>query len=749
MYINNRQRKRERIFFIITIGLIVCSLLFSFLRFSAVFGRMLEAVKDCVLSVIYYVLFPYKLETLVNPTIGVLPENIETILPLTISEFEKLLAIYEDLLFSEINFNAYLSMVGNKIADSSLIIMQLLVPVICLCWIMFLLYRDEDTDRGQDSKPLQIFKRFESKTFSRLSRHLRKYCKWFSRQKWLRRALVFVWLYNLNALTIATETLAWILYFCLTFDVSATLIWIAKVGADLTVSIFFLPAWVWAIIGIYVFNVWRNHVGFKRIEKGIDQNKKFLTEHPGAKFVTGKQRSHKTSLISQWKLIIEDKIFRPKSKEKLSTRDKQFSDFCWAEYEYFLKKARRAHKLHTNASVREFITFLRWANSRDKSFSGSQRRTVRRYLKRRWGYNFDGYCFGYKPKGVFNDGLQLHTIYDALENYGKAFYIYNHGTPLDISNYPIRSDFEIDDKGNFPEFKSNLGKNISTQESMKASKFGHRINWDAFRLGKQFDPNNDENNAVEYGIGVSMEHAKERKNQITKRSVEKKDGEPNQDNDFHELDVKIRGHVATVDYFNFWDWLFDDQRAGSLGADNRNLTTNVQIKKCGKEKSYKPFFALEEALYLTATAIYDKVYYFIRKNKGKNTLLVYLMQKLYIPLFRWYTRNMNTFCYCQMELKVSDGSDDQTLNEAMKLPLIYNVAYKYRFTTDGLGDFYYAKVKKSSKSLNDIPQYKSIRMSFAEMQEQNSYMIKDMTKAFDGQWKDKIQGNGDGENNAA
>ena len=95
-----------------------------------------------------------------------------------------------------------------------------------------------------------------------------------------------------------------------------------------------------------------------------------------------------------------------------------------------------------------------------------------------------------------------------------------------------------------------------------------------------------------------------------------------------------------------------------------------------------------------------------------------------------------------MELKVSDGSDDEVLNESLKLPLIYSVAYKYRFTTDGLGDFYYAKVKKSNKCLNDIPQYHSIRMSFAEMQEQNSYMIKDMTEAFNGQWTEKTLGNG-------
>lgn len=734
-------KKREIAYLIVAIGLIVVSLLFSVYRFPLVFGRTLGAIEDCLRSLAFYFLYPYRLEHLVEPTIRVLPEDLETILPLTLAEFKELWKIYKYLLVDESNFKRFLEIVGEQVEEISLLVMQMLLPLVCVCWVLWLVYSTVDNDHGKKSGPLRCWLWVEAHSFAPIGRSVRSFWKWL-RQKWLFQALIWIWLYNLNFLTIATEIVAWLLYVCLTFDFEATLVALAKVGADLTVSIFFLPPLVWFLILLKIFNLWRRSVGFKRIEKGIEQNKQFLSEHPGAKFVTGKQRSHKTSLLTQWKLIIEDKIFRPKAREKLAARDKQFPDFEWNEYERFLKKARKTHKLHTNASVREFISFLRWADSRDKTFTVEQRRTVRRYLKSRWGYTYKGYCFGYEQKGVFNDGLQLHTIYDALENYGKAFYIYSHPTPLDISNYPIRSDFRIEDYGNFPEFNSNLGKDISTKQSMQATKYGHRINWDAFRLGKQFNPNGDENDAVEYGIGVSMEHAKERKNQITKRSANKKDGEPNQDNDFHELDVKIRGHVATVDFFNFWDWLFDDQRAGSLGADNRNLTTNVQIKKCGKEKSYKPFFALEEALYFSATAIYDKVYYYIRKHKGQETLLVYLMQKLYIPIYRYYTWNFNTFCRCDMELKVSDGSDDEVLNESLKLPLIYCVAYKHRFTTDGLGDFYHAKVKKSNKCLNDIPQYHSIRMSFAEMQEQNSYMIKDMTEAFNGQWTEKTLGNG-------
>ena len=228
-----------------------------------------------------------------------------------------------------------------------------------------------------------------------------------------------------------------------------------------------------------------------------------------------------------------------------------------------------------------------------------------------------------------------------------------------------------------------------------------------------------------------MEHGKERKNQLTKRASENEDGQPNQDNDLVDVETKVHTHIATCDNFTFWDDLLDEQRASSLGAENRDLTTMIYIKNSGAAKFFLPFFVLDETLFDCATYIFDKMYKFVRHKKGSNTALEAFLWKLYTPIFRAYTRNYNKFSYYPLEVIPTDGGTDES-SGAEKLPLISLVAYRYRFTTDALGEFYYTKLKSAVMGLNDIPQYNAHRMTIKEMREQNSYMIKDMVRNFRG-----------------
>ena len=91
-------------------------------------------------------------------------------------------------------------------------------------------------------------------------------------------------------------------------------------------------------------------------------------------------------------------------------------------------------------------------------------------------------------------------------------------------------------------------------------------------------------------------------------------------------------------------------------------------------------------------------------------------------------------------MKISDGADDEVLADAEKIPLIALIAYKSRFRTDGLGEFYYMKMRGAVLGLNDVKQYKRLSMDLPEMEEQESYMINDFTRAFrTGRWKDPLK----------
>ncbi len=730
-------RTRNKIFHILTILLIIVSLCFSVFRFSAVFGRIIEAVKDFATSIAYYFLFMFEKEYLVTASIGIFPENLGTILPLTLEEFEQLMnvwwAIFSDWTFAEI----YLGKVGDVIYQVSQALTMLLLPTIALVFLVIIIYGANDTKHDVDSKSLIFWRRIYRCTIRPAKFYARKYFRFLKRKKWYVRALALVWLYNLSGVTIAIETVAWYFYFAVSFDLQATLVWIAKVLADFTVPLFFFPPLVWFIIGYKVFDYVRIKIGVAGIKRGIEKVVKFLKEYLGAKFLNGKQRSKKTSLMTQLKTISESKILRPQAKQGWLNRTKQFPNFPWIVYARYIIESRKKHVLYNWTRFHTLFLFLKWAGLNEYRHTEEQRRWIRRHLRRHWNYAFDNYCFGYKEKQrVFDDGLELVTLYDALENYGKQFFLYSSPKPIDASNYPIRSDFELIDEGNLPEFKNNLVE-LDNYASHRRTQWSHRINFDMFRLGEQFNPESAENNAFEYGIKCVMERDKERKNQLTRRQTVSGENEPTQNNDLEEVDTKIRTHIATCDNYTYQEDLSDAQRAGSLGVDNTDLMTKIYIRSSKKIRFYVPFFAIDEAIYLLASVIFDTIYLYLRKKKGSNTALERFLWLIYTPIYRHYTRYKNIFSYYPLELKIEDGADNEILAADKKLPLISLVAYRGRFRTDALGAFYYRKIKSATLGLDDIPTYKDKSMTMEEMNAQNSYMVKDFTRAFGGNWKDK------------
>lgn len=737
----SKARTRKNVFHTLTIVAIVASVCFSVFRFAPVFGRILEALKDVGTSFLYYFLFvTVEKEYLVTATIGIFPENLEAILPITLEEFEVLMSLWGEMLIEPAYMEAYLQRVGEVIFNISQTLLLLFIPSLMTLLVLILVYQEKDTKHNKDSRFLSFWKKLYSKTLRHAKYYVTKYIRFLKQQKWYKRILFGIWFYNLSGLTIALESFAWLFYFSVSWDFESTLVWLAKVLADFTVPLFFFPPTVWFVICYVLFDKFRIKIGIAGIKGGIDKVVKFLKDHVGAKFLNGKQRSKKTSLMTQLKTLSESCVLRPKAQEGWLNRAKQFPNFPWIIYARFLIEARKNNKLHNWTDIHNFLQFLQFADRTDRKRTESEKKSIRRHLRKRYGYEFDDFCFGYDRKkysDIFDDGLKLVTIYEALEGFGKQFFLYSQPTPLDVSNYPIRSDFEIVDYGNLPEFKNNLVE-MDTRASYKRTQWGHRINWDSFRLGKKFDPKNPENNSVEYMIRCSMEHAKERKNQLTRRASDREEGAPTQDNDFVEMDTKIRTHIATCDNFTYQEDLSDDQRASSLGADNVELMTKIYIRSSKGIKFYIPFFAVDEAVYLLVSAIFDGLYLFLRKVKGSNTALEALLWKLYFPIYRHYTRYKNLFSYYPLELKIEDGSDGEVLSADHKLPLISIIAYRGRFKTDSLSAFYYRKMKGSVMGLNDIEQYTGESMTMKQMQGQNAYMIKDLTKHFGGNWKNPL-----------
>ena len=535
-----------------------------------------------------------------------------------------------------------------------------------------------------------------------------------------------LWTYNLNAITILTEAFAYVFYFAVSFDVLHIYTQVAKLAMDLTVAIEFLPWWMWVVFGWLLFDHIRKERGMKALQSYEVKDRAFLEGHPGALFVVGKQRAKKTTTITSMALS-QASVFREKAREKLRERDLQFPFFPWINLEKVIEYGIENGSLPTLARVRRFIRYLKtWFYE----CPGGTRKHALKMLKKRYGYAFGDFIFGYDYKRyglTYDNNLYIADIFESLENYAQSYWIYAAPTPLIVANYAIRTDTQRIDNGNFPLFDDDF---FSRSSKELKKEYCHILDYNAMRLGKLKGENDPYKDGFEIGVAAEMEHAKERGNQHT-RTGKKDSPDCNQHNDLFELDVKMHGHAATIDNYTYFRMLLDDQRADSLAADDKDLCDIIMIKKTSEAKIVMPGFAIEEALYLITTRLFDKVYYNIRNLRGDNTLFVYLLKKLYSPINNHYVRIFNQYSIYTSTLRVSNGMTDEKLTDKGKYYLSTKKDYAARFATDGIKEFYDKKALRSKYGLNDFECYADLHPSCEEMKKVKSHFYDQIFEAFE------------------
>ena len=730
-YIAMEHVTKKRIQHIVTWSFLAAALAFSVFYFGLpILSRLWMSICDFWRSLAAYIilLFTWK-DGIVDPTVQYFPEEMETLLPLTWEELQVFFAKWWEIFKDEKTFFSFLALVLEKFASLMSWISLLILPIATTILVLWLINRGIDNDHGKDTKALEVFERWRRKIYWKIKAEVSEYQKFIKARWYYWLAFALIWAYNLNFLTIVNEASAWILYLGWSGSLEGLLnilVQIAKFAVDFSVAGFFIPGWAWVIIIYLAFYYLRLHWGRKALKKLIEHDDEFIDRYPGALFVTGKQRSKKTSMLAMLKMLYE-RIFRKKAQEKILLRDKQFPFFPWIKFERWIDDARAQHKIYMLYHCRKAVRILRGAHALPEERRGY----FLRRLKEKYAYPYDDCLFGYDTKyGMeYDDGLVKIHLFDALEMYAQLYFIYHQQTPLDLSNLAIREDFTWKDKGNFPVFDGDLLKK-TTSESAEASRYSHVIDFDAFRPGLKFDPDNPNRNAIEHGIGVVQEVDKERKNSKTRSAAGNKAagelGIATQDNDGFEIDLKVRGQVALVDFVDFWVWLIDAQRVGDLGASAAELTNQIFIKGRAEDHLKIPFFEIEDLIYQAVSSLYDKIHTWLRARKGSNTLPHHLLKLSFEPIFKWYDRIEKEFTAWKVNVRVTDGGDGQELG--MEYFWILNkVTYRDRFASDVCKAFYEYRFAKSKRGIDDIECYTDTDTDVDKMCKQNSYFSEDMT----------------------
>lgn len=736
-----RSFSRKDVYDILSILFIGASVLLGMLRFFPVLTRFLQALRDLGLSVAFYFTELCAAEGAIVPTVVQIPDNIQATLPIDLDTFLLKLNEYGALLVDRENFTSYFSGLLRDTADALMIIVMFLPIVIAVIYLFSRIYTAPNNDYSRKTKPRIVFEKLENTVWFPVKRFIKGYSAYLKEHTYTRGVLCLIWLYNLNVLTILAEAFAYLFYFAIEFfDVYGLYAQLVKLVCDLGVAVVFLPWWAWAYIGIRVFDYIRKKTGDALLELGESCNRAFLSTYTCALFVTGKQRAKKTSILTDMKLTIE-RMFRDKAKEKFAERDMQFPNFNWIYLEQIVKAGQKK-KLNTLYKCRKMIRELKYFFNNRGKYDERQTRRILKHLKEKWGYRHEDFLFGYEYERYgleYNNGLATVDIFEALEKYAQLYKIYQQPTPLDVSNYSIREDLIWIDEGNFPIYDGDFFHR-DPKAVKQVSQYSHIIPYNAFRLGRLTDSDDPLKDSVEYGIGVASEFAKERGNKDTKRGLKPTAEEANQENDLFETDVKMRGHAATIDNYTFFRWLFDDQREGSLGANNKDLTNICYVKEVSDALIVLPCTMFEQDLYALSTGLFQKIYYKLRHLRGdaNNTLLVYVLKKLYAPIYNHYWRIFNRYSVYMAKLRVTDGMDGEVLEKSYKYYLATAKTYSNRFATDSYNEFYSAKAARSEFGLNNIPMYKGVRPTYDELCEQESYFVADISEAFGVEKKERL-----------
>ena len=716
----------------IIVTLIVVSVLFSIFRFRAQALRVFQSGKDLVTSIGYYFSELFEIGS-VKATITEIPEGLTSYLPIEWADFKLKCKTFRELLFEEQNLKLYFAKVGNIFGRIAEILLMLMIPVILGGIVVSSVYETPNNDYNEDTKALQRYKKIEEKIFAPIKNYIKGLFS-FVKESVYGKILFGIWCYNFSVFTILIEAVAFVFYFSMSIDFVSFYTLFVKVGIDLTAPISFLPRWVWAIIGWIVFDWARRKIGLKRLRSYEEKNRTFLETYLGALFLVGKQRAKKTTIITDMALT-QEMIYRDKAKEKLAECDKQFPYFPWINVELFYREGQARHTLPTLAMHRQFLKTLRYHFERDirgRYKDPAVRKSILRHLKKRYGYAYKDFIFEYdhaRYGTTYNNALGLIHVFEAIENYVQLFYIYAAPTSLIFGNYAIRTDVTYETYGNFPDITCDFFDS-DAEEVVESSQYSHPINFNFARLGKVTDEEDPYKDGFEVGIWTIMEFAKERGNQNTNVGIKADSHECNQRNDGFELNTKMEGHSATIMYYTFFRPFYDDQRPDSLSADNKDLCDVIMIKGVSDAKIVVPFFAWGELIHMIATSIYDGIYYKIRKFRGDNTLLVYLLKKVYSPLHKRYDRIFNQFSVYTAQLKIWDAMGDEVLTDKGRYYISTKKTYSTRFATDGIKDFYHQKALMSKYGLNDYPTFGDVKMTVEEMESMRSHFYTKINKIF-------------------
>ena len=703
---------RRRIFNIcLTIVITAAFILLGAFVFGDSYLRFGETAKDFGLSVGYYFCTLFGLDHDIVPSVTEYSSVMDwsILLPSDFESFTSQATSFFSLLGDGENFAGYWAKVGDVMLVLLKVVAIILPCLLVLGLVIWRLYKSGNTKHNRDTIPLRIFKKLSEWIYRPLKITIVSFVNFLRENRAVWMLWVGIWAFNLNVASIVMGFLAYYFYFVLSFDVANLYVQVCKLFIDLQVIFRYFPWWCIAFVCWLLFDHWRKNIAQNRLRHFEARNCGFINELPIVSMACGSMGKKKTTLITDM-VLSQEVMFRQKALEILQQNDMKFPYFPWIAFEDELRRCMEHGTVYNLASVKAWVAlkrsrFIRHRNAQTQLY----------------GYDYARYGT------TFDDSLKISRLFEVLEIYAQAYFIYVLESSLIVANYSVRTDNLMADNGNFPMWLTDFFPKRRRPQSRHA----HILDFDVLRLGRKVLENNPKAGSFEFGVVGITEIGKERGNNLELREIKKGADDTNQKNDLFNSWLKMCRHSATVDNFPFIKVFTDEQRPESWGADARDLADIINIASCGDMRLALPFYTIEEMLSEWAFNRFLSLYYDFRFRRGDNTLLVHILKSVVAWLWRRNLRIFNRFGYSVLKIEKERGTmDGKTENK--KYYLMSAKIYAQRFSTDCFSDYFNDMARRSYTGLADYLEYDTEKASVEELKMQNSYFINSLYRDADG-----------------
>lgn len=699
---------RRNLFIALSTTITIAFLVLGATVFRLSYLRLGEAFMDLINSIGFYLSWIYDLYDLHRaPTVNMPSKYIgwNDFLPKDYEQFEVSSGEYIQLLTSKDNLKSWFVNVGEWLENTAMDFVNILPIIIAMFFIVKFIYNRHNTKHNKDTLPLKLYKGFSAMTIVPIVTFARQYKDFVKKNKALYRIWMLIWLFNLNIISIVIAFLAYYVYFSAMYVPSTLYIQACKLLIDLQMVIEIIPVWITIPLAIHIFNKVRQKWAMNTLQHFEARNCRFINELPIVSMTCGSMGKKKTTIITDMALS-QEVMFRQKAFDIIQKNDMKFPKFPWICFEMQIKRCMQYGTIYNLASIKKWIALKR------QRFEKHHNSNLQLY-----GYDYLRYGLTY------DDKLKIHYLFDVLESYAQAYFIYIIESSLIVANYSIREDNTLIDGGNFPIWYSTF----FPKDYLNSSRHSHILDFDVLRLGKKVIENNKNSGSFEFGIVVITEVGKERGNNLELKEVKKGTEETNQKNDLFNSWLKMCRHSSTVDNFPFIKVFTDEQRPESWGADARDLCDILNITGSSEQRLALKFYTIEDMLNEWLFNRFINMYYDLRYKRGDNTLLVYLVKSLTAFIYRRNIRIYNRYGYSVSWIEKERGTKDGKIDKK-RYYLMNKKIYSDRFSTDCFSDYFNDIASKTKIGLNDYLEYAKTKASVEELKQQNSYFINSLYK---------------------